>query len=274
VEGAASPAFWSPDGRFIAFLRQAGGRETFRRYRILIVPSTGGDSREVGPELVEPSLNGAGLWPGLAWLPDSAPLVVPAKDDVEQDELESQRCVDIWNRARMSPEARGAANVSLVEGRCQVTLRYYGGICSQMPAMPFRYDCPSHGAGIHRINPRFRVWNAQSDHFGKLSLFDPPKGPRLSLPNVPPHPLLDGYVVPFGQDGEPLPELRYTRSVSGSCDDEERGYPVRCFWGHFLHNSCFKQPGRLEVGDIALCPDYWRSPDPMNFLKVQISRDL
>ena len=268
ADDAQSLPVWSPDGRYIAFLRRQGDCENNCRYRIVVVPSTGGEEHKVGPELAEPSDDAE--WGGLAWLRGPVP-TTPSSSVA--DPLELQRCVDIWNRAKMSPRVGGLANVSLVEGRCQVTLNYYGGICPQMPEMPFRYDCPSHGAGLHMIDPRFRVWNAQVDRDGKLGLVDTPRGPNLSLPKAPPYPLLDGYVVPFGKDGAPLAELHNTRTVSGSCDDEERRYPVRCFWGHFLHNSCFKQPGRLQVGDFALCPDYWRSADPMSYLRVLISRD-
>lgn len=272
VNDAQSPPVWSPDGLFIAFLRRQGSCESFCRYRVVIVPATGGEEREVGSELVEPS-DGSGSWGGLAWLAGPLPTESSAP---RADELELQRCVDIWNRARMHPGAGGAVNVSLVDARCQVTLRYYGGICSQMPEMLFRYDCPSHGAGLHMIEPKFRVWNAQSDDEGKLSLFDPPKGAHLSLPKVPAYPLVDGFVAPFDKDGQSLPGLRYTRTLAGTCDDAldepDQGHPIRCGWGHFLHNKCFKPPGPLDVGDFALCPDYWRSADPMRFIKVTVTR--
>lgn len=178
----------------------------------------------------------------------------------------------------MHPGLGSAANVSVVEEGCQVTLRYYGGICSQPPAMPFRYDCPSHGAALNMIESAFRVWNGHTDEEGKLSLFDTPKRPHLALPKVPPYPIFDGYVVPFGTDGQPLPGLNVTETVTGECFEDDLaapdlGYPVRCFWGHSLHNECFKPPGSLEVEGFALCPDYWRSPNPMSFFKVLISAD-
>jgi hypothetical protein len=58
----------------------------------------------------------------MAWLPETAPVIVPTHDDTGDDELELQRCVDVWNRARMHPWPTGPVNVSLVDDRCQVTV--------------------------------------------------------------------------------------------------------------------------------------------------------
>jgi hypothetical protein len=287
VQKVDSTAFWSPDGRFIAFFRQAGARETFGRYRIFIAPSTGGDPQEVGPELVEPSVDASGLWswPGLAWLPESAPVVVPAPEEARGDDFELQRCVDIWNRARMDPWPSGAANVSLVGDRCQVTLRYYGGVCMQSAELEFRFWCPSHGAGLHMLPPEYRVWNAHDERDGELRLFDPPKGPGLPLPKAPPHPMLEGYVIPYGKDGEPLADLKLTEA-EGTCYGTGEpdgyplaypdGYPAQCWWHgppRGGSKDCFKRPGRLAIGDIVLCPQaFWHQAyDPMRFVKVKVT---
>jgi hypothetical protein len=289
AEDIASAPVWSPDGRFVAFLRQAGSCETFCRYRIYVVASTGGNAEEVGPELVEPSVDASGFWDwlGLAWLPESAPAVVTAKDERSGNEVELQRCVDVWNRARMTSRPTGAVNVSLVDGRCQITLRYYGGVCGQSEEMPFRFWCPGHGAGLHMLPPEHRVWNGHGDEEGSLSLFDPPKGARLPLPKAPPYPMLDGYVIPYGKDGKPLADLKLT-AASGTCDqwlskpdgypkEHPDGFPERCWWGDDSGSyHCFKQPGRLEIGDTVLCPEaFWHEPyDPLRFVEVKLAKLL
>lgn len=286
VEKAASEPVWSPDGRFVAFLRQSGACETFCRYRIVIVASTGGHPQEVGPELVGPSDDGE-LWPDLAWLPASAPIVTgTAEADV--DEFELQRCVDIWNRAGMHPWPTGAVNVTVVGDLCQITVSDYGGACTQTAAMRFRFWCPSHGAGLHMLPPDYRVWNGHGGKDGKLSLFDPPKGPRLPLPKAPPHPMLDGYVIPFGTDDKPLPGLELIE-VDGTCErgtgigGGDRyplaypdGYLLRCWWDGSGSENCFKHPGPVEVGDTVLCPDApWKEAyDPMRFFKVRVAKLL
>ena len=283
VDAAQSPPFWSPDGRFIAFLRQAARCETYCRFRIFIAPSSGGAAHPVGPELVEPAVEWSGWWswPGIAWLPERASVLVPRKDKTSNDELELQRCVDIWNRAQMSRWPNGVMNVSIVNGLCQVTVSSYGAICTQEKDTQFRYWCPSHGAGLHMLPPESRVWNAHRDRSGELRLLDPPKGARLPLPKAPPYPLLEGFVVPFTKDGEALPSLKLT-DVTGTCSwlpdpldpHAAEGYPVRCGWGDYGNNDCFKRPGALKAGDIVLCPNYWyrKRSDPLSFFKVTVAR--
>ena len=282
VEDTASLPIWSPDGRFVAFYRETRPCETFCHSRIVVVPATGGDPQTVGPDLVLASDDRFSWWPGLAWLPEAAPVVVPSKDDSRGNELELQRCVDIWNRARMYPYPTGAVNVSLVEGRCQITLSDYGGVCEQREEMPFRYWCPSHGLGLHQLTHKYRVWNAHGAHDGKLSLFDPPKGTRLPLPQAPPHPMLDGYVIPYGKDGEPLPDLKLTEG-DGTCyatggDEYPLAYPdqysVKCWWPDSGSDNCFKRPGRLAIGDIVMCPHilWHEANDPMRFVKVRVTK--
>jgi WD40-like Beta Propeller Repeat len=284
VKDAASVPFWSPDGRFVAFLRKSGSCERFCRYRIYVVPAGGGDPEQVGPELVEPSEGWwPGTWRGLSWLPDSAFTVVAAAQEETRDTLHLQLCVDIWNRARMHPWPTGAVNVSVVNEHCQLTVRDYRGVCTQStPEMRFRFWCPSHGAQLRELPPEQRVWNAHGGQDGQLSLFDPPEGPRLPLPKAPPHPLLDGYVVPFGKDGEPLPDLKLTETT-GTC--ERPGdlyghplgypdrYPLRCSWEGSGSDNCFKQTRRLEIGDGVLCPDSRSEEayDPMRFFRVKVS---
>jgi hypothetical protein len=272
VDETASPPVWSPDGRFVAFLRASERCESLCLHQVFIVSADGGKPQPVGPELVEPSDGYGEWWPGLAWLPDKAPVIVPVTER-RPDALELQRCVDIWNRARMHPWMTGAANVSLVGDLCQVTVRYYGGLCSEMPEMPFRYWCPSHGGPLRLEPPEYRVWNAHGSEGGPLILFEPPKGPRLPLPKAPPYPMLDGYVVPYGKDGEPLAGLKLTEATwtCRAWGDSEDDPLVYCS----TYDECFKPPGRLEVGDVMLCPprdwSWQEGYDPMRFVKVEVT---
>jgi len=283
VGEAASVPVWSPDSRFVAFLRRVRC-ETFCTDRIFVIPVDGGKALAVGPDLVKPR-DGFEWWRGLTWLPEEAP-VVPGRargESVHPSEL--QRCVDIWNRSHMSPFPTGAVNVNLVEGRCQITLSDYGGVCMQSAEMPFRYWCPSHGAGLHQLPTEYRVWNGYGADDGRLSLFDPPKALSLSLPKAPPYPMLDGYVIPYGKDGEPLPNLTFTER-SGTCSgtgEPDRyplsypdRYPARCWWDGSGSEHCFKPPGPLELGDVVLCPDaaWEKAYDPMRFLRVKVSKLL
>jgi hypothetical protein len=279
VENAASIPVWSPDSRFIAFLREVRC-EIDCIDRIFVLPADGGKALPVGPELVKPR-GGFEWWRGLAWVPESAPVVSGGVKGEPIDWLALQRCVDIWNRARMYPWPAGALNVSLVGDRCQMTVAGYGGVCTQSASMEFRYWCQSHGAGLHLLPPEHRVWNADAEEDGQVRLFDPPQGPRLPLPKAPPYPMLDGFVVPYGKDGEPLEDLKLTE-VKGTCygtGEPDRyplalpdGYPARC-WGHGSGNDhCFKRPGRLALGDTVLCPmAVWDDVyDPMRFFKVKV----
>lgn len=278
VEDTASVPVWSPDGRFVAFFREAGTCTTFCRHQLFIVPAEGGKPHPVGPELVEPSDRPNEWWPGLAWLPEPAPVVVAEDGTTGDDPLELQRCVDIWNRAGMLPSGTGAVNVSLVADRCQVMLRSMGNYCSQKTELPYRYFCPNAGGGLRLSPPEYRVWNAHGADDGKLSLFDPPTGPRLPLPKAPPYPMLDGCVVPFGKDGEPLANLELTETAgvcygTGPPDGYPvaypDGYPAYCWWGVSGSENCFMHPGRLAVGDIVLCPQ--EADDPMRFIKVKVT---
>jgi hypothetical protein len=133
------------------------------------------------------------------------------------------------------------------------------------------------------LPPESRVWNAHGDEDGTISLFDEPKGSRLPLPEAPPYRMLDGYVIPYGKNGEPLADLKLTE-VAGTC---ERGtgnpvddppsypdrYPERCWWKSLGSYDCFKQPGRVELGDVVLCPDaYWeKAYDPLHFFRVTVT---
>jgi hypothetical protein len=284
AENIASEPVWSPDGRFIAFLRTSGKCESFCRARISIVAAKGGEAPKVGPELVQTAREPLGLWSGLAWLPESPESVAPTDDVADENELELQQCVDVWNRARMHPWPIGAVNVSLVGDRCQVTDGDWGAICEQLVEMPFRYRCPSRGPGLHWIPTEYRVWNAHGAEDGSISLFEAPKGPRLPLPKAPPHPLLDGYVIPYGKDGAPLPDLKLT-DKTGTCyrSAELDGYPLaypdrygagRCYWPGHASDDCFKQLGPVTVGDTLLCPaSVWdEAYDPLRFVRLTVTK--
>jgi hypothetical protein len=275
ADDAQSLPAWSPDGRDIAFLRRQGACEGYCRYRIVVVPSIGGEEQKVGPELIEPSDEAERG--GLAWVTGPV-LTAPASS--ESDPLELQRCVDIWNRARMQPWTTGLLNVSIVQSHCQVTLGSYGGICTQADEMPFRYWCPSHGAGLHMLPPEYRVPNGHPQPDGGITLFDPAKGARLPLPKAPPYPLLDGFVVPFDENWEPIAALKL-ENVSGTCpwvegsskDLVDDRYALRCWWDGSGGDNCFKRPGELKVGDFVLCPDFWYGAryDPMSFTRVEVT---
>jgi hypothetical protein len=84
--------------------------------------------------------------------------------------------------------------------------------------------------------------------------------------------MLNGYVLPFGDDGQPQPGLTFSETVSGTCF--AGGYvdhpdSVRCGWGDYIHNSCFKAPGPMHVGDVVLCPE---DAGSTSFLKVKLSK--
>jgi hypothetical protein len=283
AENVSSEPVWSPDGRFVAYVRTSGTCESFCRSHISIVPSKGGEAEKVGPELVQTADDQMDSSAGLAWLPESAAGVAPTDDGAHENELELQRCADIWNRARMHPYPTGAVNVSLVGDRCQITVSDYGALCEQAAQMPFRFWCPSHGQGLHLIPPEYRVWNGHGARDGTISLFDPPKGPRLPLAKAPPHPLLDGYVIPYGKDDLPLPDLKLT-AVTGTCEvgtgmpgyprAYPDRYPIRCSWhpAEFT-DSCFSPQETVEAGDTVFCPDapWVQRYDPMSFFAVKVT---
>ena len=282
VQDTDSPPVWSPDGRFVAFIRQSDSCETYCRARLNVVGVEERDAHAVGPELIEARVEHGRLsfWDGLAWLPETAP---HAADEADGDQIELQRCVDIWNRARMHPYPTGAINVSIVHDRCQVTVSDYEAVCSQSAEMPFRFWCPSHGAGVHRLPPDDLVWNAHGGKDGRISLFDEPKEPRLPLPKGPPHPLLDGWVLPYGEDGEPLAGLKLT-TVVGYCEvetavpgyplDYPDRYPLQCYWNDSDGRAdCFTPRAGVAIADTVLCPaaTWDQAYDPMAFFAVKVT---
>jgi hypothetical protein len=276
VEKTSSAPVWSPDGRFVAFFRDSGPCAAVCERRIFAVPAEGGEPRPVGPELIEAS--------ELFWLPDSPSAAALSVGDTTADGLELQRCADIWNRARMQYPT-GVANVSMVEDRCRVTVAYrprnagvlYAGFdCSQ--PVPFSFQCPSHAGRLQQMNPQHRVWNAQVEKGGNLTLFDPPKGPRLPLPKPPPYPILNGYILPFGSDGKARPGLKFSETVDGNCDGAGSGDvlgdpdSVLCGWRHgsftYMDRHCFKPPGEVGPGDIVLCSE---GAGSTSFIRVRLS---
>jgi hypothetical protein len=275
VDDAESLPVWSPDDRYVAFLRRQGSCESFCRYRIVVVPSIGGAERTVGPQLAEP---GDETWGGLAWITGPVPTGDPS---MEADSLELQRCVDVWNRARMDPFATGLLNVNIVAGNCQVTLSDYGGVCSQVEEMPFRFSCPDHGAPLQMLPAEYRVWNGYARQGGTVTLFDPPQARRLPLPPAPHYPLLDGFVLPFDKNWEPLPTLRL-KEVDAACPWSKEWskdlaydiYALECGWDGWGRDHCFKRPGELKVGDFVLCSEYVYNGryDPLSFTRVKVTR--
>ena len=273
ADDVSSPPVWSPDGNFVAFLRATRHCAVVCKRRIFVVRASGRDPRPVGPTLTEASQ--------LFWLPQSAPAVVLTRETTPEAALGLQRCVDIWNRARMQWPT-GAANVRLVKDRCQVTvaeIRDHGFLSAGFPCwqpVPFSYQCPSHGGALHTLDPAQRVWNAEVDKTGKLTLARAPRGPRLPLPTRSPYPLLNGYVLPFGTDGRPRPGLIFARTLTGTCVG--RGYvrhpdSLRCGWTKrgftYVDDSCFKAPGRLRVGDVVLCPE---GAGSTSFIRLKLSK--
>lgn len=250
AEKIDSAPVWSPDGRFVAFLRTTRPCTAACESRIMAVPAEGGDARPVGPELVEPN--------ELYWLPDSAAAVVARRETSVNDPLELQRCVDIWNRARMD-WPKTAANVRLGEDGCQITA---GGVeiagvfatgfeCWQ--PVPYSYRCASHGGALRVMDPQQRVWNAETDASAKLRLFDPPKAGRLPLPKAAPYPMFDGYIIPFDSKGQLRPGLTITETVEveATCyDPGPDDYPGRCY---LTYATCFRRPG--GPADVVLCPE-------------------
>lgn len=272
---AVSPPVWSPDGRLIAFFRETKRCAHVCRARIHVVSANGGKEHPIGPELTEPR--------ELFWLPSSASGMLAnfgADAIAATDPLELQRCADIWNRARMqSPTA--VANVSIVNDRCQVTtpMGYRDGGFECWQPVPWSFQCPSHGGSNRDIDPAYRVWNAEVEKGGRLALFDLPKGARLPLPKLPPYPILDGYILPFGSDGQPRAGLTFAKTVAGACSKGGfvLNYPdsVRCTWRagtfSYLHNECFKPPSRAAIGDIVLCPE---GAGATSFVRVRLTRPL
>ena len=89
---------------------------------------------------------------------------------------------------------------------------------------------------------------------------------------------LNGYVLPFGSNGQPRAGLTFTKTVRGTCSGG--GYvlhanSVRCVWqeSHFswLDNECFKPPGRVAIGDIVLCPE---GAGSTSFVRVRLTEAL
>jgi hypothetical protein len=271
-----SAPVWSPDGGFLAYLRDVGSCTAICRRRIVVVSSSGGAPHALGPLLIESTQ--------LFWLPSSAPAVLRRHEEMLGEGFQLQRCVDIWNRARMR-WSDTVANVSTAKGRCVVTIAYpprdagfiFAGFECTQP-VPFTFDCPSHGANKNEIRPNHRVWNAQVAHGGTLYLFRRPSGRRLPVPKRPPYPILDGYILLLDRSGKLRNGLTYTATVVGRCSGAGSGdiigYPnsIECGWqsGTFaeVDHECFKRSGPLRRGDIAYCSN---GAGSTKFIRVKAS---
>ena len=273
ADGADSAPAWSPDGKFVAFFRNSSACAAICRRRIVAIAAENGEEHTVGPTLMEPSQ--------LFWLPASAQTVKVTGTKTGPGPLQLQRCVDVWNRARMQ-WPRGVANVRFVKSRCEVTVAqsrdhgvlYTGFRCRQ--PVRFSFQCPSHGGQLRTMNPQQRIWNAQIGEREQLRLIRAPKGPHLPVPKVPPYPLLDGWILPFTSHGRRRPGLIVTRTVSGSCIGPgavRHPDSVRCGWDErgfsYIANECFKPPGRLQVGDAVLCAE---SAGSTRFIQLKVAK--
>jgi serine/threonine protein kinase len=70
---------WSPDGRFLAFLRQI----SVEKVAVILIPALGGEERQL-TEIPALPLRDFLRGPYLAWLPDSRWLVIPNRSPAEQ----------------------------------------------------------------------------------------------------------------------------------------------------------------------------------------------
>jgi hypothetical protein len=133
------------------------------------------------------------------------------------------------------------------------------------------------------LPPEDRIWNAYGNGEGQLT-FLLPVSSRLPLPEAPPHPMLNGYVIPYGKDGQPLTDLRI-RDRAGKCEAATGmpgyplgypdRYPVRCYWPGSDEESedCFSPQRTVEAGDTVFCPGSIWEPhyDPMSFVAVEVT---
>jgi Tol biopolymer transport system component/tRNA A-37 threonylcarbamoyl transferase component Bud32 len=78
---------WSPDGKFIAFLRQM---QEVDQYGILIIPALGGPERRLAQIDVPPT-----IYSKLAWSPDNKYLIATDRDDAEQSHAHGLHVISV-----------------------------------------------------------------------------------------------------------------------------------------------------------------------------------
>jgi len=93
---------WSPDGRFIAFLR-----EISNRHALLLIPALGGPERKIAEVHLE------GVWaPYLAWSPDGTSLVISHKDSPKEPAALFIVVIDTGEKRRLTSPPSAVSEMS------------------------------------------------------------------------------------------------------------------------------------------------------------------